>query len=126
MTQFAADAAPPRAERPPWSAFVFFVVEVGLWVVWVALAVSWPETLESIWSWIRDLPLVVEGVVWLLAFPWVLGLAVWHSAWDEWVRVLLVGCFAVGWSIAFYPHRRWVRPKPAERGSHAGRPSAVA
>jgi hypothetical protein len=125
MTQLAADSTQLRAQRPPWSAYVFFVVEVGLWVAWVALAVGWPETLESIWSWIRDLPLVVEGVVWLLAFPWVLGLAVWHSGWDEWVRVLLVGCFAVGWSIAFYPHRRLVPRKPTERGSHAGRPSAV-
>jgi hypothetical protein len=46
---------------------------------------------------------VVELVVWVLALPWMLGLAVWASSWAEWLRLLAICCLSVGWSLAFFP-----------------------
>jgi len=45
-------------------------------------------------------------LVWFALFPFVLGLTVWDSSWEPWLRALLVATFAVGWSLAFYPWRR--------------------
>ncbi len=45
--------------------------------------------------------------------PWMLGTAVWTSTWSEWVRVLLVLTFVVGWTIVSIPRPR----KPANRST---------
>jgi menaquinone-dependent protoporphyrinogen oxidase len=89
-----------RLKGVPWFAFM-----VGMWATFALLAVARPEALDDLWSWVRDLPLLAEGVVWLLFFPWVLGLAVWESSWDGWFRLLLVSCFAAGWTIVSLPRR---------------------
>jgi hypothetical protein len=71
-----------------------------------ALAATSPVTIDSLWSRLRDLPLLVEAAVWLLAFPLTLSMAVWESGWAEWMRVLLVLVFTITWSYLFYPKRR--------------------
>jgi hypothetical protein len=38
-------------------------------------------------------------------FPLVLGLAVWNSDWEAWLRLLLVAGFALAWSAAFFPRQ---------------------
>ena len=48
----------------------------------VALLAS-QQTLDDVWTSVRDLPLVVEGLVWLLGFPFLIGLAIWRASWDE-------------------------------------------
>ena len=55
----------------------------------VALAAS-QQTLDDVRASIRDLPLVVEGVVWLLEFPFLLGLDIWQASWDEAVRLTVI------------------------------------
>jgi uncharacterized membrane protein len=85
---------------------------VGMWVAFFVLLRT--DRLDGLWSSIRDLPLLIEVVAWFLFLPWMLVTAVWTSAWSEWVRVLLVLTFAVGWTIVSIPRPR----KPAN-----GRPA---
>jgi hypothetical protein len=54
---------------------------VGGWVVFYALMLFSEPTLGDLREHLRDLPLVVEGVVWLLLFPYVLALTIWESSW---------------------------------------------
>jgi hypothetical protein len=69
------------------------------------LCVLFAGQLDEIWSWIRDLPLVVEIVLWVAFLPWMLGTAVWTSSWAMWIRVVLVLTFAVGWTVVSIPRR---------------------
>jgi hypothetical protein len=86
-----------------------------LWFLWMNFmwgaffVVLFADRLDGLWSAIRDLPLLVEVGVWVLFLPWVLGTAVWTSSWPVVLRVLLVVCFAVGWTVASFP-----REKPAQ------------
>lgn len=77
---------------PMESAFnvVVFVVFAGLWIGFAYALVSSQGSLDAAWQWIRDLPLILQGVVWLLFLPVVAGLWVWESAWPTAVRLLLV------------------------------------
>jgi hypothetical protein len=43
------------------------------------------------WEWIRGLPLIVQGVVWLLFLPVVAGLWVWETTWPLVMRLVVVG-----------------------------------
>jgi len=55
---------------------------------------------------VRDLPLVVEGMLWLAFLPWLLGTAVWESSWPDALRVALVVVFAAGWTLASIPRAK--------------------
>ena len=93
-----------RRRRP--GAWIGFALVVGGFAAFWVLAASSPGTIESLWSRLRDLPLLVEAVVWLIAFPLTLSMAVWESSWAEWIRVLLVFVFTVTWSYLFYPKQQ--------------------
>lgn len=79
---------------------------IGGWSVFFALVLFAESTLSDLWDGLHDLPLVVEGLVWFLLFPLVLATGVWESSWQTWLRVFLVACFAIGWSIAFFPRAK--------------------
>lgn len=96
---------PTRAHRS-WGAWAWFTAMAGGWVGFAALLAGSPATLEDLWQGIRDLPLLVEGAVWLLFFPFVLALGIWESSWDGWLRLALVALCAVGWSVASWPWGR--------------------
>jgi hypothetical protein len=81
---------------------------VGGWGVFFALLVLAEGTLSALWDSLRELPLLVEGLIWVLLFPLVLATGVWESSWQTWPRLLLVVCFAVGWSLAFFPRAKRV------------------
>jgi 4-amino-4-deoxy-L-arabinose transferase-like glycosyltransferase len=88
---------------------LWFLWMVGLWVVFFVFLRS--GRLDEVASTIKDLPLPLELLVWLLFFPWVLGTAVWTSDWSETTRMLLVVLFALGWTIVSIPRRRSTPPK---------------
>jgi hypothetical protein len=44
-------------------------------------------------------------VLWIVALPWAIGLVVWESSWDAWLRVLVVVLLALFWSSVF-GHKR--------------------
>jgi hypothetical protein len=92
--------------RRPLSGWVWFALMVAGWAVFFGLVLFAESTLSDLWDRLRDLPLVVEGLIWFLLFPLVLATGVWESSWQTWLRVLLVACFAVGWSLAFFPRSK--------------------
>jgi hypothetical protein len=84
---------------------------VGMWLAFFALLLA--DQLDGLWDSIRELPLLVEIVLWVAFLPWMLGMAVWTSSWPAWVRVVLVVCFAVGWTIVSIPRRAQKGGPPA-------------
>jgi hypothetical protein len=95
--------------RPPVGAYLWFAGMVGVWTAFGVVALTSVERLTELWKWVTGLPVVAEVVVWIAAFPWVLGLWVSQTSWAEWVRILLVVCFAAGWTIASIPRAK--KPK---------------
>jgi hypothetical protein len=98
-----SEAALPRGARAerPFGAMVWFVWMVAMWAAFFVLLFA--DRIESMWSWVRDLPLVVELLLWVALFPWFLGAGVWTSSWAGWLRLLLVLSFAFGWSLVSIP-----------------------
>ena len=100
----------PQGQAPrrfSLGAWLWFIWMVGMWVAFFVLLFA--GRLDGLWSAIRQLPLVVEIVLWVAFLPWMLGMAVWTSGWTDWLRVLLVLCFAFGWAIMSIPRTRPAR-----------------
>jgi hypothetical protein len=98
--------APTQMSRRTVGGYVWFALMVGGWAAFFALLVFSQSTVSELWRELRDLPVVVEGLVWLLLFPFVLATAVWEAAWETWLRLLLVCTFALVWSALFFPRKR--------------------
>ncbi len=80
------------------SSGILFVIFGVLWVAF-AVGLVWSRgSVDAAWQSIRELPLVVQGVVWLLFLPVTAGLWVWESSWPLVVRVVLVVGIA-GWNL---------------------------
>jgi ABC-type amino acid transport system permease subunit len=80
---------------------VLFVV---FGIVWLAVGVGlvWSQgTVDQAWQAIRELPLLVQAVVWLLFLPVMAGLWIWESSWPLLIRLLLVVGLA-GWSLLIF------------------------
>jgi membrane protein implicated in regulation of membrane protease activity len=97
---------------------------VGMWLAFFSLLVA--GRLDDLWSVIRHLPLLLEIVLWVGFLPWMLGTAVWTTSWAVWLRLVLVLCFAVGWTLASLPRARRLggptitdQPKCAEGARNA-------
>ena len=76
-------------------AIVIFAV---LWVGFVIALIVNPEWLDSLWDWVRGLPIVAEIIAWLVFLPIVVGLWIWTSSWPILVQ-LLAGAGIVGWTL---------------------------
>lgn len=93
-----------RASQRPVLAVVWFVFMVGMWLVFFTLLIT--DQLASLWNNITQLPLFVEIAIWIGFLPWMLGSWVWLGSWPLWLRLGLVLCFAIGWSIVSIPRKR--------------------
>ena len=90
---------------------ILFVVFALIWIA-VGAGLLWSQgSVDQVWETIRDLPLIVQAVVWLLFLPVMIGLWVWETSWPLIVRVVLVVAIA-GWNlIVFLPRAlQTVRP----------------
>ena len=94
--------------------YAWFAAMIGGWATFYFLMAAAEPTLLGLHDRVTGLPLLVEGLVWLAFFPYVLGLTIWDSGWPEWVRFALVTCCAAGWSLAFYPWHK-VAPEKQEK-----------
>ncbi|MDH5244043.1 MAG: hypothetical protein OEX05_08930, partial [Chloroflexota bacterium] len=52
-------------------------------------------------AWIGGLPLIVQGVAWLLFLPVVGALWVWETSWPIVLRLVIVASLA-GWSLMIF------------------------
>jgi ABC-type amino acid transport system permease subunit len=83
-------------------------------VIWVAIGVGivWSQgSVDAAWASIRDLPLIVQLVAWLLFLPVMAGLWVWETTWPLVVRlIVLVGI--AGWNLLVLLPRAAQAPAP--------------
>jgi hypothetical protein len=80
-----------------------FVVFLLLWAGFALGLLVSQGSLDSAWSWITSLPLILQAVVWLLLLPVVFGLWVWHTDWVLALRLVVIVGVAVATLYAFYP-----------------------
>jgi len=98
-----ADLAPSRL-----LAYASLAIMVTGWLAFVVALLASQQTLDDVWVAIRDLPLLVEGVVWLLGFPFLVGLAIWQASWDETVRLAAIAALGVAYTFMFVPRQHKV------------------
>jgi len=110
MTEITPSTTSLRRHRP-LGATLWFLWMILMWAAFFVLLFA--DRLGELWSAVRDLPLLVEVGVWVAFLPWVLGTAVWTGSWPAVVRVLLVLCFAVGWTVVSIPRERPAQRRPA-------------
>ncbi len=70
-------------------------------VLWIGFAVAFlvdPGWLDTLWNWVRALPLLVEIIVWVLFLPIMVGLWIWESSWPAFARWLGFAGI-VGWTV---------------------------
>ena len=84
----------------------FWTACVVLWLIFGTVLLVDSSRLLDLWQAVRDLPLVLEVLAWVVFLPWVVGLWIWQLDWWSWLRVALIVIVAVGGAIVFYPRRR--------------------
>jgi hypothetical protein len=80
-------------------------------LIWVAFGVGlvWSQgSIDQAWAAIRSLPLLVQGVVWLLFLPIMVGLWIWETTCPFVVRLVLVAGIA-GWNLLVFLPRAVAR-----------------
>ena len=82
-----------------------FAVLTLLWLGFAAALVFNPAILDSVWTAFRDLPWVVQGILWLLVLPITAGLWIWETSWPLWLRLLLVIGLAWVTIYTFFPRK---------------------
>jgi hypothetical protein len=89
---------------------ILFVVFALLWVTLGVGILLGHGGVDATWAWLRSLPLLLQGLVWLLFLPIALGLWVWESSWPLLIRAILVMGLA-GWNLlVFLPRAVTGRP----------------
>ena len=89
---------------------VLFVVFAVIWVAFAAGLIWSQGSINQAWQTIRDLPLIVQLIVWVLFLPVMIGLWVWETSWPLVVRLVLVVGVA-GWNlIMFLPKALQAKP----------------
>jgi len=84
---------------------LFFVIMVGLWGAFIALAFTAPDTLTHLWQWVGDLWWPFEIAVWIVFLPWMIGLLVWQADWSFAARMAVIAVLALGWSAMSFPRK---------------------
>jgi hypothetical protein len=80
-----------------------FVVFALLWAAFAAALVWSQGSLDQTWEWIRSLPVILQGVVWLLFLPVVAGLWAWETTWPLVTRLIVVAGLGVANLYVFFP-----------------------
>jgi hypothetical protein len=93
----------PLGERV-FNVFVWLLFTL-LWAGFVVVLLSSQSTLGDLWHATRDLPLVLQGVIWLLFLPLMAGLWVWHTTWPLLARLVLTASLALANVYIFFPRR---------------------
>jgi len=89
---------------------VLFAVFALLWIAFGAALVWSQGSLDQAWQTVRNLPLVVQLVAWVLLLPVMAGLWIWETSWPLVARIALVLGIA-GWNLlVFLPRALQAKP----------------
>jgi hypothetical protein len=89
---------------------VLFLIFAIIWVAFGAGLLLSQGTVDAAWQWVRELPLVLQGVVWLLFLPVMVALWIWETTWPLAIRLILVIGIG-GWNLfMFLPRALMARP----------------
>jgi|SRR5579864_1300684 len=80
--------------------FAMFAI---LWIAFLAALAFSRGTLDELWHQTRRLPLLVQGVVWLLFLPLMIGLWIWERTWSLPIRLVLIIALGVWNAYMFLP-----------------------
>ena len=93
-TQVAIATAEAAKRTPTASELAFNYLMFGLstaaTVAFAYYLFTNPAVLGSLWTWIRQLPIVVQLLAWLLLLPWMIALWIWVQPWSVAIRFVLV------------------------------------
>jgi hypothetical protein len=64
------------------------VIFLMLWIGFVVALIVNREWMGLLWTWVRELPIVVEIIVWVVFLPIMVGLWIWESSWTVLVSLL--------------------------------------
>lgn len=89
---------------------ILFAIFAVLWIGF-GVALIWSQgSIDSAWQFVRSLPIVLQGAIWLLFLPVMVGLWIWETTWPFAVRLLLVIGIG-GWNLfMFLPRALLARP----------------
>jgi len=69
-----------------------------LWVGFAVALIVDRTWLESLWDWLRALPIGVEIAAWIFLLPIPVGLWIWESSWPLFGNIL-AGAGLFGWTL---------------------------
>jgi hypothetical protein len=81
------------------------VIYGALWVGFGAALVADPGALDEAWRSVAQLPLPLQGIVWLLFMPVMVGLWIWGTDWPVVLRLVLIAGIA-GWNLLVFVPRK--------------------
>jgi hypothetical protein len=89
---------------------VLFAIFGVIWIAFAAGLIFSQGSVDQAWQTIRELPLIVQVVVWILFLPVMIGLWIWETSWPLVVRLVLVIGVA-GWNLlVFLPRALQAKP----------------
>jgi hypothetical protein len=97
----------------PWlvESGVAFVIFGVMWIGFGAALVMSQGSLHDAWQWVRALPLVIQGLVWLLFLPVVVALWIYETTWHILIRLVVIGGLAF-WSLLIFLPKWLTRATP--------------
>lgn len=91
-----------------------FVVFALMWAAFGYALISRPGSLDESWQAIRAMPILVQGLIWLLFLPVMLGLWVWETTWPLVLRLVVVAGLA-GWNLLVFLPKWLTAARPIRR-----------
>jgi len=89
-------------------AFLVFAV---LWVGFGYGLVASQGSLDAAWHWVRQLPLILQALVWVLFLPVLVGLWIYETTWPIVLRLVAIVGLA-GWSLLIFLPKWLTRATP--------------
>jgi hypothetical protein len=94
-TSAATPAAPTAATRPLTGGelafnYLIFGLSTAASIAFAYYLFTDPGRLVELWTWIRQLPILVQILAWLLLLPWMFALWIWVQPWALVIRIALV------------------------------------
>src|SRR4051794_2246199 len=99
-------AHPTPTRREMAFNIAVWILFTALWVAFFAALLLGQGMLDDTWHRVRELPLIVPGVIALLFLPLAAGFWIWETAWPILVRLVLIAGLAWFNVYLFFPWRR--------------------